>query len=65
MEAIRKKFIKDKDNKNMAVEMSIEEFNKIEQILEDYALGERIKESESSENLTLQEAKAFYKSLKK
>jgi hypothetical protein len=63
MEAIRKKFIKDKDNKNMAVEMSIEEFNKIEQILEDYALGERIKESESSEKLTTEDAKSYYSTL--
>jgi len=65
MEVIKKKFIKDKDNQNVAVEISIEEFNKIEQILEDHALGELIKETDSAENLTLQEAKAFYKSLKK
>jgi len=65
MEAIKKKFIKDKDNKNVAVEISIDEFNKIEQILEDYALGELIKETDGAENLSLQEAKTFYKSLKK
>jgi hypothetical protein len=65
METIKKKFIKDKDNKNVAVEISIEEFKKIEQVLEDYALGELIKETDSAENLTLKEAKAFYKSLKK
>ncbi len=65
MEAISKKFIKDKDNKNVAVEIPIDEFNKIEQILEDYALGALIKETDSAENLALQEAKTFYKSLKK
>ena len=63
MEAIRKKFIKDKDNKNVAGEMSIEEFNKIEQILEDYALGELIKESESSGKFTIEDAKSYYSTL--
>lgn len=63
MEAIKKKFIKDKDNKNVAVEMSIEEFNKIEQILEDYALGELIKESKGSKKLTIEDAKSFYSTL--
>ncbi|MGM0581658.1 MAG: hypothetical protein ACQETL_13305 [Bacteroidota bacterium] len=63
MGAKKKKFIKDKDNKNVAVEISIEEFNKIEQVLEDYALGELIKETASAENLNVEEAKTFYANL--
>lgn len=59
MEAIKKNFIKDKDNKNIAVKISIEEFNKIEQILEDYALGELIKETDR----LVQEAKTFFANL--
>lgn len=63
MEAIKKKFIKDKDNKNVVVEISIEEFNKIEQVLEDYAWGELIKETDNSKNLNVEEAKTFYANL--
>jgi hypothetical protein len=63
MKYIKKKFIKDKNNKNIAVEISIEEFNKIEHLLEDYALGELIKETDSAENLGLKDAKIYYTNL--
>lgn len=63
MGTIKKKFIKDKDNKNVAVEISIEEFNKIEQILEDDALGALMKETDSTENLGVKDAKLYYANL--
>ncbi len=60
MEAIKKKYIVDEDQKKVAVQIDIADFEKIEQILEDYALGQLIEENDPAENLDLQEAKNFY-----
>jgi hypothetical protein len=65
MEAIKKKYIVDEDQKKVAVQIDIADFEKIEQILEDYALGQLIEENDPAENLDLQEAKKFYNQLGK
>jgi hypothetical protein len=65
MEGIKKKYIVDEDQKKVAVQIDIADFEKIEQILEDYALGKLIEENDSSENLVLQDAKKFYDQLDK
>lgn len=65
MEEIKKKYIVDEDQKKIAVQIDIADFEKIEQILEDYALGQLIKENDASENLDLKQAKKFYDQLNK
>jgi hypothetical protein len=65
MLTIKKRYIVDEKDRKVAVQLDIETFEKIEQVLEDYALGELIKENKQEENLSLKEAKEFYKNLKK
>ena len=62
---IEKKYIIDKNKKPVAVQLDIETFNKIEQLIEDYALGKLIEENSPEETLSLSEAKQFYKNLQK
>ena len=62
---IEKKYIVDKNKKAIAVQIDIETFNKIEQVLEDYALGQLIMENSPDEVLSLNEAKSFYNQLSK
>jgi acetyl-CoA carboxylase beta subunit len=65
METIEKKFIIDENNKKIAVQIPIETFEKIEEVLENYALFQLIKENEGEEILEMREAKEYYKRLKK
>ena len=62
---IDKKYIVDKNKKLIAVQIDIETFNKIEMLLEDYALGKLIDENSPDDNLSLNEAKSYYRKLKK
>jgi hypothetical protein len=62
---IKKKYIVDENNRKVAVQRNIETFQRIEQVLEDYALGEFIKENKPEENLSTEEAKTFYNNLQK
>jgi len=65
MLTIKRKYIIDENDQKVAVQLDIETFQKIEQVLEDYALGELIKKNKPEDNLSLEEAKAYYKNLKK
>lgn len=65
METIEKKFIVDEKNRKIAVQIPIETYEKIEEILEDYALGQLMKESKNEEPLSKGEAKEFYEHLEK
>ncbi len=65
MLAINKRYIIDEKNRKVAVQIDIETFERIEQVLEDYALGELIKENRPEDKLSLEEAKTLYNSLKK
>ena len=60
METIRKKYIVDEQQQTIAVQIDIADFEKIEQLLEDYALGKILEENDPSDNLTLVDAKAYY-----
>lgn len=62
---IKKKYIVDEKQRKVAVQLDIATFNRIEKVLEDYALGKLIEESEDAERLSAEEAKAYYKKLKK
>lgn len=62
---IKKKYIVDENNNRMAVQLEIDTYNKIERLLEDYALGKLMEENDDDDNLNLEEARVYYKKLKK
>jgi hypothetical protein len=60
---IIKKYIVDESNNRLAVEIDIDTFNSIEEIIENHGLYHLMKETEEAESLTLSEAKAYYQGL--
>ncbi len=65
MELIKKKYIVDEKNRKIAVQIDINTYRKIEELLENYALVQLIKETEDDELLSLSQAKEFYQKLEK
>ena len=65
METINKQYIVDEQNKKIAVQIPIETFKKIEEVLENYALAQLMKENESEEVLGMNDARAYYNQLEK
>ena len=65
MDTIKKKYIVDEDQKKVAVQIDIADFEMIERILEDYALAEMMEENDPADNLDLDEAKKLYDQLQK
>ncbi|BAY85495.1 hypothetical protein NIES267_49950 [Calothrix parasitica NIES-267] len=61
---ITKNYIIDENQQPIAVQIPIAEFQKIEEILEDYGLGKLIEEVEGEERLSKEEALKYYASLK-
>ena len=62
---IKKIYLTDEKKRAVAVQVDIETFEKMEQLLEDYALGQFIEENDPNENLSLNEAKEYYRKLKR
>ncbi|MEX2335717.1 MAG: hypothetical protein WD555_00425 [Fulvivirga sp.] len=65
MEAIKKRYIVDEHRNKIAVQIDIADYQKLERILEDYALVQLMKENDPAENLNLNEAKSYYDTLDK
>jgi hypothetical protein len=65
MEELKKSYVVDEQNRKVAVQLDIETFNKIEEILENYALARLMEEHGKEDALELDEALAFYQSLEK
>ena len=65
MEEFEKKYILDEQNRKVAVQINIDVFEKIENILEDHGLFKLIQADNEKEYLGLNEAKEFYKGLDK
>jgi hypothetical protein len=65
METIKKKYIVDEQQRKIAVQIDIDVFNKIEQVLEDYALGRLIEENDPADILDVDEAEKIYTDMKK
>ena len=65
MTDIPKKYIVDEHNHKIAVQLDIDTFIKIEELLENYGLVELMKQAGETEKLSLAEAKAFYNTLNK
>ena len=60
---VKKKFIVDEENKKVAVQIDIETFTQIEEVLENQGLAKLISENSGEEKLSVKEAKSFYGSL--
>ncbi len=58
---LNEKYIINKQQKPVAVQLDIKTFKKIEEVLEDYALVQLMKESDNEEILEIKEAKSYYK----
>lgn len=57
---IKKTYVTDSKKRPVAVQVDIQTFEKIEQLLEDYALGQFIGENDPDDILSVAEAKAYY-----
>jgi ASC-1-like (ASCH) protein len=64
MDAIKKKYIIDENNNKVAVQIDINTYEKLEELLENYSLVQLMKEDDS-QKLEVKEAKEFYKKLPK
>lgn len=58
-------YIVDNHNHKIAVQLDIETYDKITDVLENYALFKLMDENKDDEKLSLKDAKAYYTSLKK
>ncbi len=65
MNVIDRRYIMDENNRKVAVKIPIETFEKMEELLEDYALLELMKGNKGEEVLSINEAKAHYEQLEK
>ncbi len=65
MREIDKQYVVDEQNRKIAVQIPIETFEKIEEILEDYALVQLMKDDDSEGTLDVQDAKSYYAQLEK
>ena len=65
METIDRQYIVDEHNRRIAVQIPIETFEKLEEILENYALVQLMEENEGEETLSSQDAKSYYDQLEK
>ncbi|MEA5566452.1 hypothetical protein [Anabaena sp. UHCC 0399] len=61
---INKNYVMDENQQPIAVQIPIADFEKIEEILENYGLIKLMAESEDDERLTKDEAWQYYQSLK-
>ena len=62
---LHKNYVLDENNKPVAVQLPIEEFNKLESIIEDYGLNKLIEETDKEESLSFDDAKKYYDTLNK
>ena len=62
---IKKTYLTDEQKHPIAVQIDIKTFEKMEQLLEDYALAQLIIENDPTENLSLNEAQEYYRKLKR
>lgn len=65
MDTIQKQYITDENNRRIAVQIPIQTFEKLEEVLENYGLYQLMEENEGEGKLNLQEAKAYYEQLEK
>lgn len=61
---LHKNIVLDENKKPIAVQIPIEEFQRLEDVIENYGLAKLMDEVASDDQLSLQGAKGFYRSLK-
>ena len=61
---IHKKIVIDENHKPLAVQIPIEEFERLEEVIENYGLSRLMDEVKDEERLSLKDAQQYYKSLK-
>jgi hypothetical protein len=61
---IHKKIVLDENQHPCAVQIPIDEFKRIEEIIENYGLAKLMDEVKDEERLSVAEAKTYYRSLK-
>ena len=61
---IHKKIVLDEDHRPVAVQVPIEEFERLEELIENYGLSKLMDEVKDEEKLSVEDAKAIYKSMK-
>ena len=65
LEDMKKSYVVDEQNRKIGVLIDMETFNKIEDVLENYALTRLMKDDANGESLDLDEALAYYQTLEK
>ena len=65
MDSIQKQYITDENNNRIAVQIPIQTFEKLEEILENYGLAQLIEENEDEDTLSGEDAKSYYDQLEK
>jgi len=61
---IRKNVVLDENQKPTAVQIPIKDFERLEEIIENYGLARLMDEVKDEERLSIEEAKDYYQSLK-
>ena len=61
---IHKSIVLDENQKPTAIQIPIEDFERLEQIIENYGLAKLMDEVKDDERLSIEEAKSHYQSLK-
>lgn len=61
---IHKSYVLNENQQPIAVQIPLEQFEKIEEILENYGLAKLIEEAEGDERLSKEQALKYYNSLK-
>lgn len=64
MMEIHKSIVLDENQRPVAVQIPIEEFERLEEVIENYGLAKLIDEVSDDEQLSVQEAKTLYRSMK-
>ena len=64
MLTLHKKIVLDEQQKPFAVQVPIEEFERIEEVIENYGLSKLIDDVSNDERLPVEDAKKYYQSLK-
>lgn len=61
---IHKKIVIDEDQNPIAVQIPIEEFERLEEVIENYGLSKLMDEVKDDERLSVEAARKYYQSLK-
>jgi hypothetical protein len=61
---IHKKIVLDENQRPFAVQIPIKEFERLEEVIENYGLSKLMDEVKDEEKLSIEDAKTYYQSLK-